>query len=297
MTQNISFFGASVTQQKFGYTYYLDQLLNVSTSTFGFGSCHLNDAGICKIDVVLGSKPTYCFIDWFSTAYNSIDDNTLEYIDTIIYKFSSANCKLIFLFLPRVDHNERIDFYNLCKKHLTFNNIFYIDLNERITHSPYINIDMVHTNSNGSVLYARTIYDIFIREKDNIIFPSNLIKTKYCDIKALAVNKTFKSNMVLEGDCTIVTCSLIIGPKSGLIEINNIKYNLWDEWCHYERSNCKLNNIFIKGNVSFNVLQDKIDTSTCRRIETNEDLNKELNIVEIYYIGDENCYLKFIEGK
>ena len=49
--------------------------------------------------------------------------------------------------------------------------------------------------------------------------------------------------------------------------------------------------------MSFNVLQDKIDTSTCRRVETNEDLNKELNIVEIYYIGDENCYLKFIEGK
>lgn len=103
------------------------------------------------------------------------------------------------MFLPREDHNEKINFYNLCKKHLTLNNIFYIDLNEYITHSPYINIDKVHTNSDGSILYARTIYDIFIREKDNIVFPSNLIKTKYCDIKTLAVNKTFKSNMMLEG--------------------------------------------------------------------------------------------------
>ena len=95
------FFGASVTKQKTGYAYILKRLFekdNYNTHIFGFGGMHLNNAGICMIDQIISKNPKYCFIDLFVTLYDKIDRNTIEYLDTIIYKFSKINCKLIFLF-------------------------------------------------------------------------------------------------------------------------------------------------------------------------------------------------------
>ena len=89
----IAVFGASITQQKTGYAARLNDKLNHPVRVFGYGGMHLINAGICFIDKVVVESPAYCFVDWFSTAYNEINDDTIQYIDTIVYKFSKIKCK------------------------------------------------------------------------------------------------------------------------------------------------------------------------------------------------------------
>ena len=60
---------------------------NYNTSIFGFGRMHLHNAGICMIDQIISKNPKYCFIDWFVTWYDIVNCKTIEYLDTIIYKF------------------------------------------------------------------------------------------------------------------------------------------------------------------------------------------------------------------
>ena len=81
----IAFFGASVTQQngESGYVPTFTKLLVENNFTDavviqkGFGSMHLFDAGICKIDEVVNENPNICFIDWFSTGFIATDKQRL----------------------------------------------------------------------------------------------------------------------------------------------------------------------------------------------------------------------------
>lgn len=74
---SICFFGASVTQQskESGYVILFNELLkqndlnNLNIIQKGFGSMHITDAGICKINEVIDENPSYAFLDWFSTCY------------------------------------------------------------------------------------------------------------------------------------------------------------------------------------------------------------------------------------
>jgi hypothetical protein len=287
MNESIGFFGTSVTLQKNGYTHFLSEKLNTKNITYGYGSCHIDDAGICCIDNVLLENLTYCFIDFFSTGYTLINDSTLEYIDTINYKFTKNSCKMIFLFFPRIDHCKRNNFYDFVKKYLEDKKLFYIDINDHLEYSSEFCRDIVHTTETGSRKYAEIIYDIFQKEKENISLPVDIVKTKFCDIKKLDVNHIFKDNLILEGDCKIIAFYLVIGPKSGIIKINDKKYNLWDEYCHYERKNFKLNNILINNKIDLEVSQEMIDYSSCRRDYDFSNIIKELNIITIYYTGNE----------
>lgn len=80
----IAFFGASVTQQKNGYARKLTKKLCQKENIFGYGGCHLKNAGIIFINKVLEIKPTICFIEWFSTG-------------TITSHGPSVNCILIMI--------------------------------------------------------------------------------------------------------------------------------------------------------------------------------------------------------
>ena len=73
-------------------------------------------------------------------------------MDTIIHKFSNSNCRLIFLFLPRIDHDNRIDFYSFLKDYLISKKLFYVDINEYIKHNDKITRDGVHTTPEGAEL-------------------------------------------------------------------------------------------------------------------------------------------------
>jgi hypothetical protein len=266
--------------------------INDNSNIFGYGGMHLNCAGICYIDDVIAKNPTICFIDFFSTSYNLCNNDTIDYVDTIVYKFSSIGCKLIFLFLPRQDHNERILFYAFCKKHLNKNSLTYFDLCENIQYSPEIIRDCVHTTETGSKLYAN-----YILEKYNalytIIIPLFPRKTQYCDIQKTDINKEFNKYVNFSGNCKLVGMEVIIGPYTGILDFvisnkestKSFSLNVWDQWCYYERASMiRLNKLFELDNMTIHISQKTFDTSSCKN--TNFDVSKKLIIKKIFFIGE-----------
>jgi len=290
--KTICFFGASVTQQKNGYAVFLSNKLNqekIETHIFGYGGNHINDAGICFLNKVVEKNPDYCFIDFFTTGYIDSGKDIIDYLDTIVYNFTKVKCKLIFLFLLRIDidHIKKIEFYNFLKKYLEQKNLYYIDINDYLNYSTEFCRDDVHTTDLGSEIYSAIIYNKFKKNLDTIKLPINIEKTCfYNEIKILTLNKIFTNNFNLSGKCFIIAFNLIIGPKSGFIEINEKKYLIWDIYCHYERQSFNLKNIELNGNIEIKILQDHIDYSEVRRKIEESNINKELNIIEIYYIGE-----------
>ena len=294
----ISFFGASVTVQKNSYARILTKKLKCQSNIFGYGGCHLPDAGMIYIDDVLKIKPEICFIDWFSTGYRTFDENTIKkYMNTIVYKFSKQNCKLIFLFLPNRNYSQSdscmLKWHNSIKQYLDKNYLFYIDLNKNLKYSKEIIRDSVHTTELGAKIYSDLIYKNLILNYDKLKIPNNIEKTELINLKKLNINRNFKKYMNIKGDSTIVTCSLEIGPNSGYIDIGERTFLLWDQWCHYNRHSNKLNNINVDGDMQFKISQQKVDYSTCRRDYNFDNIKFELHIKEIYYIGN---FLELIDG-
>jgi len=285
MDERISVFGASVTEQKEGYAVFLKKFLPNSIH-LGYGGNHIDDAGIIAIDLVLDTNPSFCFIDFFSTTYSSTDTRTIECLDTIVYRFTNANCKLIFLFFLEKDYVTKLGFFKFVKEYLDTKKLFYIDLNDYLTYSPELLRDEIHTTPLGSQQYAEIIYNKFIENKHNITYPTNTVTTKYCNMKVLTLFQVFNKNLILEGNCEIVSFYLMIGPKSSKVEINGKVYPIWDTFCHYERPSFKIKNLMIADKIEIKISQEDPDYSTCRRVFTDRNIIKELKVVSIYYIGE-----------
>lgn len=286
---SISFFGASITEQHAGYVLYFAKKYQNKVYQKGYGGMHLEDAGICYIDDVISDNPEYCFIDWFSTGYVEMNNLTYDYLNTIVYKFSEKNIKLVFLFLreTELDNNRKL-FYDYCKEYLKKNNLRYIDINKCIKFSKEMVRDNIHTTDYGSEIYASTIYNEFIKIKDDIIIPKNIPRNIYCDIKRININKTFTKEFIIKGDCKIIGFSLIIGPHSGIVitQKSDLNFNTWDPWCHYERKHICIKHIDITNEETFIVSQDKFDRSQCRRQYDFSNILNVLKVVEIFYIGE-----------
>lgn len=156
-------FGASVTQQKNGYVKHLKREINdFLIIQKGFGSMHLNDAGMIFMDDVLKWDPEYCFIDWTSTGFIADYDAIKIYIETIIRKFTQKKCKLIFLFIPEKSKNlQKTKMHQDCKRLLAEYGIFYLDLSLKFDNLDDILYDSVHTTREGSRKYAKYIADFF----------------------------------------------------------------------------------------------------------------------------------------
>lgn len=290
----ISFFGASVTQQKTGYTNEFKKLIEdkMNVTVFGYGSTHLNDAGVCYIDNVIKENPKYCFIDWFSTGFVCCDSYIYTYLDTLVYKFSQINCYLIFLLLDRNPMEEkRIKMYDIIKEYCKIHNIKYIELfnNKNVTE---LLRDSVHTTEVGSKLYADKIFEFYnnnIDNKNNIMINiSN--QNKYCLINQIQFNKIVKDKITFKGNGEIIGISQTIGLNSGIIKINNnnniTSINLWDQWCHFNRENIKIN-IKFENFLEIIITQEKFDTSSCKNNNINWDsYEKYMDIKEIFYVGD-----------
>ena len=198
---------------------------------------HLNYAGVTYIDDVLNFDPEYCFIDWFSTGYIKYNedkfDEIVEYIDTIIHKFYKNDTKLVFLTFPdkTVDKTEiytKINNYlkSINVPFLDISNIFDNNINEILR-------DGIHTTPYGSEEYARLINDYFHNNNINIpeTYPS---ETKYCVIKKITINSLVTNFIKFNGPCEIFGISQIIGPYTGLLDIdgNIINYKIDNlEWC------------------------------------------------------------------
>lgn len=287
----ITFFGASVTLQKTGYAKVLSEMLDENVKIFGYGGMHLNNAGICFIDDVLDVAPTYCLVDFFSTVYTIKNEKTKEYIDTIIYKFSQLNCKLIFLFFPK--HDSELDsWYDFCQDHLISRNVNFIDVNEKLStidKNTFLK-DSVHTNNYGSQLYADIIFEEFSNMKNSIYIPKCTYVTDYINIKKLFVEKSFNEELILKGSAKVIGIVNTIGPYTGIVSIkiddnNSYKENLWDEWCYYTRKHFNLSFSFVS-KATITILDDVFDTKSCKYNVDFKNKKKKFIVHEIYYIGN-----------
>lgn len=284
---NIAFFGASVTQQQNGYWYHFGlRNPDLNIKNFGYGSMHLNDAGISYIDEVLEFEPEYCFIDWFSTGYIKYNegkfDEITEYIDTIIHKFYKNNCKLVFLTFPdkTVDKTE---IYIKINAYLKSLNIPFLDISNTFDNNiNQILRDGIHTTPYGSEEYARLINDYFHSTKITIpqTYPE---ENRYCTIKKLVINSIVNKFIKLSGPCEIIGISQIIGPYTGLLDIDGNIINNWDRWCYYERNMVNLR-FKVNEETTIKILQDDFDRSLCE-YNCNWSINKCLKLQTIYYIS------------
>ena len=165
----VSFFGASVTQQKNGYVDFFAKLCEdtINVKKYGYGSMHIYDAGISFINNVINDKPNYCFIDWFSTGFINADSYIKQFIDTIVLKLIEINCVPIFLLFDRKDMCTKIlDMYNYVTDYANQNNINYISMFNNQNIDKLLR-DCVHTTELGANHYGNIIYNEFIncREK------------------------------------------------------------------------------------------------------------------------------------
>jgi hypothetical protein len=290
MKNNITFFGASITQQNDGYAQFFARMnTKFKVSVFGYGSMHLKDAGVCYIDNILSTDPEYCFIDWFSTAYvdeakDDFDEITI-YIDTILNKFYSKGVKLIFLTLPEVVR-DKTEIHKRLNEYLLSKNVPTIDISKSFDDLDLILRDGIHSTTYGSEQYSKLISEKFINEfYDKIEIPKDYPSVnKYCDIKQVPLNLLVSKNIIFKGNAEVIGILQYIGPYTGLLKINNEIFNNWDRWCYYEREMVNLK-FLINGETKIEILQDEFDTSSCEN-DCDWKVQKVLKLLTIFYVGD-----------
>lgn len=292
----IAFYGASVTQQKSGYAVKLKSRLQDEVEIFGYGGMHLNNAGICYIDKVLEVKPDYCFIDWFSTTYLDRNQSTIDYLDTLVDKFSKIDCKLIFLFLLNRNHDERVEFYEYCKAYLRSKGLPFYDMNEHLESSPEMLRDFVHTTEVGSEKYAEIIHRKFDQDRPTLKVVHETRETGYSKIRETTVNRIYTKQLKLNGKAEVIGLLLTIGRHSGVVRVEDqngrMAVNTWDQWCHYDRMHFNIP-LKIQGTTELKIGRDVFDTSSCNIEGVDfQRYKKKLILHSIYYIGE----LELVEG-
>lgn len=302
--ERICFFGASVTAQESGYAKVLSDKWKKSSRcyTFGYGGMYPDDAGICYIDKVLEKHPDVCFIDWFSTDYNKCDEKTIEYLDTIVYKFTRAECKLVFLFMQYRNNPDKKAFYDFCTKYLLERKLFYIDIFSETKDIPKDELlrDNIHTTNYGSHIYANIIERDYKSIKDKIVFPINIRETIYTEIKHIDVKREFFERIILKGKGEIIGFNLLVGKHSGIVYISDGNrremVNIWDKWCYYNRDHFRIR-LALDGEVSILISDEGFDTTICKVPIDVSNIKKKLMVHSIYYIGEDLRVMNLKEGK
>jgi len=296
----ISFFGASITQQKEGYVHEFKlKYPEFEINQFGYGGQHISNAGIIHIGEVLLFKPNYVFIDWLSTHFIVENMNSpkhiCKYIDTLIYKFIDNQIFPIFLILP----NKQFCYNNILtvlKNYLQNYNIPVIDIFNSFDNIDFDEIcyDKIHAMPYGSKKYADLIgLEFFKKYYNKIEMPKKYeIDTKYCNIKYIDHECTVQKKIILTGNCEVITISQTFGPYTGMINFNGIIKNQWDKWCHYERPVLNLN-FEVNDKFTIDVLQDEFDRNECK-YPVDWSVKKILNIKKIFFVGD-HLEVKFFE--
>jgi len=282
---SVTFFGASVTQQKPGYVHHLcEKLKPRRSSVVAYGGCHLPDAGTCCLGEVVATCPDLCFVDWFSTGNTACTAQTSDCIDRIVWTLTRVKCRVVFLILPNKSHADRLQYYAFCKSHLDKRGVDCIDISETVKYSPKVIRDTVHTTPHGSRLYADIIYGAFTRLNAR---PPVLGEMWFPDTRSLIVGKKFKRCVILEGEFDKVAgIELKVGPSSGLVTVNGRRLTTWDRWCHYERTSFKFANVTpCKGRITIQVLSEKFDTAACKLPFDFTGIEKTLHISKIFYFG------------
>ncbi|NDB86469.1 MAG: hypothetical protein EB127_27795, partial [Alphaproteobacteria bacterium] len=182
--KRFAFFGASLTRQKVSYADRLMLMLgDKEYKKFGYGSMHIEDAGICFLDEVISYNPDICFVDWFSTGNTQTTEKTRMSLDCILYKILSNNIKPVFLLFPRKDMNDsRTKLYKFVIDYCdTYNvsiiNVYELFIKKYRLESNEILRDYVHTTETGSQYYAEEISKCLFNDVFNL--PDFPLDSKY----------------------------------------------------------------------------------------------------------------------
>lgn len=295
----IAFFGASITQQQLGgYVPTLKSLLNSSEQEIiqkGYGSMHLNDAGICFIDDVIAEKPQICFLDWFSTAFMINDFTEVEkYLNPILRKLMEIRCGVVFLFFDRSELSEiLLRAQKLAQLYAQKQQIDYL------TFQPNENPDSlfrdgVHTNEKGALVFAKQIQDwLHKKSKTNFIAQQKRWPPKniFSEIHSVPFPRTISKYLILKGKFQLLGIYQELGPFSGVIlktldGMNSEKNILWDRWCHYPRLGLKIRTLNPVSHFRIDVLQDTFDTSECKVDFDFTKHRKQMKCRRIFFIGN-----------
>jgi hypothetical protein len=306
----IACFGASVVQQggPNSFFHHLSKSLKelgYSTASFGYGSTHIVNSGVCFIDTVLEFKPNICFLEWLTSGCYTVEkDGLLEYWNAMIYKFSKAKCKLILLILPRLDWDaDRETMMRVSIEHMAKYGIPVINLSKAFPNIKDLLRDYVHTNQAGAEAYSKAIMEQFIKLEGSLTIPNlggegetkqeeyKLVPNKYCNIKTFNFNyKIYKKmKFTLEGE--IIGFYMNVGPFSSELLIKSDQeernYRLWDEWSYYDRQVIKLHIKSEKKSEYTLLLTDNpIDRSKAKTQLEWDTITKYFHPLKIFYVGD-----------
>lgn len=301
--ETICIFGASVTAQKKGYAAILKKELPGKVYVHGYGGMHLKDAGISYIDECLAHKPNICFIDWFTTGYKDCNQQTLDYLDTIICKFTKAGCKLVFLVLPQEKVEGKPEFHNFCVEHIKKYKIPVLRIDQMVEEKDVCKVlrDSVHTTKYGSRVYADFILDYYKNHRDDeYIFPE-IESAPYANVKRIIVEKEFENNIILSGCGKIISFRVLDGPHSGIWKVQSngdlSEYNSWNRWCYYNLDMMCLS-CEVDGELRIDFSQENFDVSECgdKKIDFTK-YKKKMVLHEILFVGDELKIKNLTEGK
>ena len=123
----------------------------------------------------------------------------------------------------------------------------------------------------------------------------------YKDIKKLIVNRVFLKNISFKLDGEIIGMFDTIGRHSGVCKVykdseSELKVQLWDRWCHYERNHFDFSIPYYQGKVLIQVLQDVVDTSSCKLPIDFSKYKKHIMCREVYWQGKSLLFENITEG-
>lgn len=308
MNKNILFFGASVTEQKNSYAVQFEKMSQVNKDNFnitikGYGSTHLSDSGVTFIKELIDQYvPSYCFIDFFSTGFISLDTKTLYlYLDCLTYNLQSINCHIIYLLLDENDDDnwliKKKQMHDLVKQYAIKYNIYIIDFFGKLENKKLYLRDSVHTNDNGSIYYGENVYNFFIKNVLNKPFIKYEVNKNYlCDIKKIIYSKKIYEKLTIKGHGEILQIYQLIGRFSSQVIITFMNTNneqttqvvdIWDVWAHYDRMVCKIR-CPVNNQTIIEVSKETMNKEDCRNkhIDWSQYTNSYLDIKSIYYTGD-----------
>ena len=189
-----------------------------------------------------------------------------------------------------INHNNSgTIYYDKIKAYLKKYNIYYIDFSSYLTFSNELIRDDVHTTELGSKKYANIISELFLKDKDKIIVPNIILESetfksiqKYNLDKIVELNENEYIEIALDKIYKYLFIVMIIGTHSGIITINEEKYNTWDIYCHFNRT---VTRKYCINNKNIKIVQSSsiIDTSKCKRDINFTKYKKQLIIKEIYF--------------
>ncbi|WP_417225859.1 SGNH/GDSL hydrolase family protein [Amphritea sp.] len=264
----ILIYGASVVQQGVthdgklvGFVNNLRELFkespgleNVLVHKRGYGSNHLNDAGLLYLEEALTEKPDIVVLDWHSTYIEEFEPDKYDYI---INKLLNNNIKVVNLVLPqksRVGEPEQrkiLQARGYQKVGVGFLNFYEFVNNGRIDLDECLRDD-VHTNEFGGKVYAEILFPYlqsvirgesleydYGKSIEPINKYSEILITKHTVDFEVTKNTNIICKVDPKNQLFRLYATVMVGPFSPILSIDfeggSRMVNILDQSCFYER--------------------------------------------------------------